>query len=273
MQAKLSRLVLFVALSALCGAAWPQSPAQPLSHSLPGGAERAGRGAWKIHAHRCQERGAGHHSRGGFLGRGSNVEAEDDQGAGTKAISLLQTGSTPDDGRRRVRGLDQHESLALLPVLTKQKIPSFGATSANPITIPKTYPYTFHTVISTPVFLQVRRRVSQGKELPQGRAAVHQRRAGTDLHHVQPRAMEKAGLSVTAESYTSTDLDLTRPMQRIKDANTRRAACSPRCRRPRPADPGGAQQVGLTSGLRRHHHQTPVNLVAADTAARRGWRP
>ena len=81
---------------------------------------------------------------GGINGRQLVVESVDSQGDPTRAVTLLQeklaSGDKPD---LVFAGLSSAETLAMLPVLTRNRIPSFGNSSSPAINDPQAYPYHF----------------------------------------------------------------------------------------------------------------------------------
>jgi len=159
-------------------------------------------------------------AEGGIDGRKVELKVLDSASDPTKAVSLLQkelaSGNQPDlvwDGTTSA------ETLAMLPVLTSKKILSIGSTGNDDINDPGKYPYAFHA--------------SADQNLDGGPAnagamlelgcknaglLAPNDASGEPVREAYPSAFEEAGVKLTIETYAPTDLDMTAPLARLRDA-------------------------------------------------------
>lgn len=157
---------------------------------------------------------------GGINGRKIVLEWVDDQGDATKAVSLLQeklaSGARPD---AVLAGSSSNETLALLPILTREKIINIGSTGADPINDPEKFPYTFRATspfasAAHAAALQFKEKGFQKIGILQGDDAL-----GTSNSASYKKAMEDEGLDTVEVSFSPTSLDLSAPMSKIKSAD------------------------------------------------------
>jgi branched-chain amino acid transport system substrate-binding protein len=154
---------------------------------------------------------------GGINGRQVEVTALDTQGDATRAVSLLRerlsTGAAPD---LVIDGTVSNETVALLPILTQNKILSCGVTTTSKANQPGVYPYSFHianhvgdgaAALATKLRAQGYHKIglfqqndANGKSSQQG---------FTD-------ALTPLGFEVVTEVYDPTGLDMTAPLQRLQ---------------------------------------------------------
>jgi branched-chain amino acid transport system substrate-binding protein len=158
-------------------------------------------------------------SRGGILGRKIEVSSEDSAGQGTRAVSILQeklsSGQKPD---AVIAGAISNETLAILPVTSQNKIMTIAATGATPANNPSLYPYNFQATLAYAYFADFLAGYLKGKGYKKIGLLTSNDANGQATAKAEKDGMEKAGLTVVAETFSTSDLDLTAPVQRIADA-------------------------------------------------------
>lgn len=159
-------------------------------------------------------------SSGGIAGREVTVKVVDTQTDPTKAVSLLQEQLTGESKPDLVwAGVTSDETLAMLPVLTQRKLLSVAQTAADASNDPAKYPYHFgmQPAASVAAEAAAKRLVADGHHKV-GLIAADSA-YGQSTAEASEKAFEAAGLDVVRESYSSTAVDLTAPMQRVAGAN------------------------------------------------------
>ena len=158
-------------------------------------------------------------ARGGVLGRRIELTSEDSAGQGSRAVSILQdklnTGYKPDVV---VAGAISNETLAILPVTTQNKIVTMSITGTTLANNPQLYPYNFHATVTYSYFADFLANELKGRGFKKIGLLTSNDANGQATAKAEKDGMEKAGLTVVADTYAITDLDLTAPMQRIADA-------------------------------------------------------
>jgi branched-chain amino acid transport system substrate-binding protein len=156
-------------------------------------------------------------TQGGILGRTVEVAFKDDQSDATKAVSLLQGELT--SGRKPdlvLPGSSSNETLALLPVLNQNKILSIAPTGAPKISDTAAYPFSFGSSFRPTDSAQATKNhvVSLGvkKVAMLGAADAFGESWAANL----TKAFQGTGITVTAEKYDPTSLDMTAQLQRLR---------------------------------------------------------
>lgn len=154
-------------------------------------------------------------AHGGINGEHVVVNAVDDQGDPTQAVTDLQQALSSGAAPAMVwAGANSTETIAMLPALNSAKVLSFVETSSEQINDPTKYPYSF---VMSPV-----------QSTGWTKVAAAAKQDGSKLGIIYPNdayglqtlayvtsAARQAGLTAAATSYSPTALNLTAPMQQL----------------------------------------------------------
>jgi branched-chain amino acid transport system substrate-binding protein len=155
-------------------------------------------------------------SSGGVLGQQVEVEVLNSQGDATKAVSLLR--DRLDSGPKPAMVLDgtiSNETIALLPILTQNKVLSCGVSLTSKANQPKVYPYSFH--VANHATDQAAAMAVKLKDAGYKKVGLFQQNDanGQVSQEGYKKALTDAGFEVIAEAYDPTALDMTAPLQRL----------------------------------------------------------
>ena len=156
---------------------------------------------------------------GGILGHKITLTVANDQADPTMAVSELQSAISSGNSPNLVEdGLTSNETLALLPILTQNKILGFGETGSDQIDQPSKYPYAFSLspVPSTGVqaIISYVAQHYPGKKVGvlTGNDAVGQSSEATY------KQLYKGNSDVVFGTYVTTALDQTAALERMRNA-------------------------------------------------------
>ncbi|MEO5954000.1 MAG: ABC transporter substrate-binding protein [Chloroflexia bacterium] len=159
-------------------------------------------------------------AQGGILGRMVQVDAVDDQADATKAVSLLTERITNGDIPDMVQGgTGSSETLAMLPIMTKNKILYVGQNGGSAINDPAKYPYAFSINVPETVSVNV---VTQFlKDHNYKKIGVMQSNSASGQSEM--KAFEKvlpgAGITWSVQTFDPTSLDMTPQLEALKADN------------------------------------------------------
>jgi branched-chain amino acid transport system substrate-binding protein len=155
--------------------------------------------------------------QGGILGHQIKIEVLDDAGKTATGISVLQprlqTSPKPD---MVFPGASSSQGLAYVPLAASSGVLSIGTPAASALNDPAKYPLQFQ-VSPNPVII--------GESLMQYFQGVGVKRLGMlyandafgqSTFNATKTAAAKAGIDLVTDTYNSTDLDMTAPMQRLQ---------------------------------------------------------
>lgn len=155
-------------------------------------------------------------AKGGILGREVKIELENDQSEPTQAVSLVTRRIAEDRPTVVFAGTSSAESLAVLPLVTREKLFSLAVAASPVATDPKTFPYNFSTspVITTSSDALARRLVERGFKKV---GIVYSDDVSSQAFVGEfKKAFPAAGLEVVAaESYAPDTVDVSSQLQRI----------------------------------------------------------
>ena len=156
-------------------------------------------------------------SQGGILGRQVQVDAVDDQADPTKAVSLLTERITSGDIPDVVQGgTGSNETLAMLPIMTKNKIIYIGQNGADKINNPQAYPYAFSVNLPSSATVEVVVKYCQKKGYQKVGLLANSSASGQSELALFNTMFKSAGISITAQNFESTSLDLTPQLEALK---------------------------------------------------------
>jgi branched-chain amino acid transport system substrate-binding protein len=147
------------------------------------------------------------------------LDVIDDQGDATKSVSLLRTwlsGSSPPDAV--FAGSTSNETLAMLPALTAKKIFNVGSSASTKIDQPSVYPYSFRPQPRIDQFGAFFGKAMKAKGYSTVGTLTTSDLLGQTSANAFKAGLTAVGIKVVAETYASTDLDLTTPMSRLAAA-------------------------------------------------------
>lgn len=148
---------------------------------------------------------------GGIRGRDIVIETRDSQGDPTRAVSLLQEALSSDDPPDFVvPGGISAETLAMLPVLTRNEYPSLSMAASPLANDPEEFPYHFQTASSST--LQVGAALpARLRDLGARKLAVltSQDEYGTGVIRAVEAAVAGSDVELQTFQFVPTDLDLT----------------------------------------------------------------
>lgn len=146
---------------------------------------------------------------GGIDGRTVTVSFQDDQGNPTNAVSLLESSISSDRPDAVVAGSSSDETLAMLPVLTRDKIMNIGNTSSVQINNPSKYPYTFRPNDPNTALAGFTAQSFKQKGYKKVVILEPDDAAGISNGDANESALTAAGLKVSVVQFDPTSLDLT----------------------------------------------------------------
>jgi len=154
--------------------------------------------------------------QGGILGKQVKVTVVDDGGDPTQGVSKLQqlltSGTKPD---LVYPGVSSSETLAMLPVLTQNKVLSLAQTTAAAINDPAKYPYHFSVQSLNAVMLAVDGEYMKSKGYKKIAFVLPTGAYGDDLASSMTKIVEDAGGTVVAtERFDPAGVDYSSQVQR-----------------------------------------------------------
>lgn len=152
---------------------------------------------------------------GGILGRRVELTTLDSKSEATEAVSVLQKylsgGEKPDLVRAATTST---EALALMPVLTRAKLPAYSGAGSSLLDKPADYPYL--KLVAPPFTRQVQVLETYMREKGYERVTVlaPSDASGDDTIAAVNESYQGTGITVTVERYSTGDLDLSVAYQR-----------------------------------------------------------
>ncbi|CAN5232440.1 ABC transporter substrate-binding protein [soil metagenome] len=155
---------------------------------------------------------------GGILGKKVKVTIADDGLDATKAVTLLQEQIDKQKPDLVYMGATSNEALALLPLLTRNKILSTGLVQAHAINDPKSYPYAFVPYVEGSVDAQAILAKLKSENAKKVAILTANDANGQSAADSFSAAFKTAGIAVSAETYAPADLDMTSQLQRLESS-------------------------------------------------------
>ena len=155
-------------------------------------------------------------ANGGVLGHKVEVQALDSQGDAVKAVSVLtqrlNSGPKPE---LVIDGTISNETVALLPILTQDKIISCGVTLTSKANQPAVYPYSFH--VANHATDQAAAMAVKLKALGYKKIGLFQQddANGQTSQKGYETAFAAAGLTTVSQTYDPTALDMSGPLSQL----------------------------------------------------------
>ncbi|MEV4604394.1 ABC transporter substrate-binding protein [Amycolatopsis sp. NPDC049253] len=153
---------------------------------------------------------------GGVGGRKIELEFVDDQGDPTKAVSILQAKIDERKPDAAIAGSTSNESLAMLPILNRNKIINLGTNSSTQLNDPAKYPYTFRPVDPNENIAKATAQLFVAKGYKKIGIFTPNTASGDSGKAAFTAAVRKAGLTTVTASYGSSDVDVTAPLAQLQ---------------------------------------------------------
>ncbi|KAA0918027.1 ABC transporter substrate-binding protein [Dietzia sp. ANT_WB102] len=157
---------------------------------------------------------------GGIGGRQVELIENNDQNDPTKAVSALQeeinSGNRPD---MVYPGGSSAVSLSLLPITTREKIFSAGATQSDLLNDPEKFPYHFGTTEPVATYVQALVNELRSKGRQKVAMVFSNDPTGQASEAVYRKGIESAGLEFTSVGYPSDALNMTPQLEQLRATN------------------------------------------------------
>ena len=157
---------------------------------------------------------------GGIGGRQVELITNNDQNDPTMAVSALQeqinSGNRPD---MVYPGGSSAVSLSLLPITTREKIFSAGATQSNLLNNPEEYPYHFGTTEPMATYVQALVEELRAKGRQKVAMTYSNDPTGQASEAVYREVIEDAGLEFTSVGYPTSALNITPQLEQLRAAD------------------------------------------------------
>lgn len=157
---------------------------------------------------------------GGVAGREIELVEHNDQNDPTTAVSALQkeinSGNRPD---LVYPGGSSAVTLSLLPITSKEKILSLGATVATEVNDPDKYPYHFGTAEPGQAYVPAFIKIAQEQGYKKVAMIYANTPTGQAAEKYYREAIEAEGMELQAVGYDNTALDMTPQLAQLKSGN------------------------------------------------------
>ncbi|GAA0570802.1 ABC transporter substrate-binding protein [Actinomadura livida] len=156
---------------------------------------------------------------GGVGGKKIKLEVKDNQGDPTKSVSLLQeslSGGKPD---LMIPSATSPEALAMLPLITRNKIVTVGFPASPLIDDPKQYPYHFQGVASSERQLNGLKARLERSNVKRLGILASEDEYGKGVVEAVKRQLKGAPIDVNVVTYSPGDVDLRVPYERMLDGD------------------------------------------------------
>jgi branched-chain amino acid transport system substrate-binding protein len=153
---------------------------------------------------------------GGIRGRKATLTVLDDKLDPTTAVTLLQQQIQTAKPDLVWPGATSNESLAILPVLTRNKILSIGNTQSDLLNNPTKYPYEFSIVTQNSLEAVAAATKLSGEGITKVALLTANDANGTSVAAAYTTALKADSVAVSSETYAPTDLDMTAQLQRLQ---------------------------------------------------------
>jgi branched-chain amino acid transport system substrate-binding protein len=156
-------------------------------------------------------------AEGGINGRHVEVQVLNDNSDATTAVTVLEqrlsSGPAPD---LVIAGNSSDETLAMLPILTKDKILEMGITASTIMNAPSTYPYTFQVTDDQHGGNEALTNYFVSKGYKSVGVLVADDALGQALGSAWGSEFKSAGIHMSLVTFSATALDLTPELQQIE---------------------------------------------------------
>lgn len=157
---------------------------------------------------------------GGIGGRQVELIENNDQNDPTRAVSALQeqinSGNKPD---LVYPGGSSAVSLSLLPITTREKILSMGATVAPQLNDPEAFPYHFGTAEQTSAYPPSFGAIAKDRDFKKVAMIFANNPTGQSAEAVYREELEDAGLELVSVGYQPDSLDMTPQLEQLRSQN------------------------------------------------------
>jgi branched-chain amino acid transport system substrate-binding protein len=154
--------------------------------------------------------------KGGVGGKKISLNIKNDQGDPTKAVSLLQTALTSGEKPDLVfAGILTSETLAMLPLLTRQKVLAISTGGDSSLGNAKKYPYYFQLPEPTSEQLSGLSAHLKSAKVKKLGIFIQDDAFGSGSEAAVKTALGGSGIDVVTQKFSPTDVDLTGAFQKL----------------------------------------------------------
>ncbi len=157
--------------------------------------------------------------KGGIDGHKIEFNALDDKSDPTQAVTLLQQAISDGPPTMVMAGVSSNEALAMMPVLTREKITSMTVASAAALDDPKQYPYSFGMVVNQPRLQDVVAAYLKKEGAKKVAVVIPNDAQGDSISGALSANLDKAGIAHTEHRFATDAVDLTPVLQAAKADN------------------------------------------------------
>ena len=158
-------------------------------------------------------------AKGGIGGRTIKLDISNDQNNPTKAVSELQRRLAKGKPDLVYPGGSSAVSMSLLPILTRDKVLSVGATSSIQLNDPKKFPYYFGVTPPSGAYVPTFVQLAKQKGYKKVAMIYSDDATGQSSFKQYETQVKQAGIELVSASYDATALDMTPQLQQLKAQN------------------------------------------------------
>ncbi|TDD38370.1 ABC transporter substrate-binding protein [Actinomadura sp. KC06] len=158
-------------------------------------------------------------AKGGINGREIKLEVSNDQNNPTKAVSELQRRLAKGKPDLVYPGGSSAVSMSMLPILTRDKVLSVGATSSIQLNDPKKFPYHFGVTPPSAAYVPTFVQLAKAKGYKKVAMIYSDDATGQSSFKQYEGPLKQAGIELVSASYDATALDMTPQLQQLKAQN------------------------------------------------------
>lgn len=158
-------------------------------------------------------------AKGGINGREIKLEVSNDQNNPTKAVSQLQRRLAKGKPDLVYPGGSSAVSMSMLPILTREKVLSVGATSSIRLNDPEKFPYHFGVTPPSAAYVPTFVQLAKSKGYKKVAMIYSDDATGQSSFKQYEGPLKQAGIELISASYDSSSLDMTPQLQQLKAQN------------------------------------------------------
>lgn len=158
-------------------------------------------------------------AKGGIGGRKIKLEVSNDQNNPTKAVSELQRRLAKGQPDLVYPGGSSAVSMSLLPILTRDKVLSVGATSSTQLNDPDKFPYHFGVTPPSSAYVPTFVELAKAKGYKKVAMVYSDDATGQSSFKQYEGPLKQAGIELVSATYDATALDMTPQLQQLRAQN------------------------------------------------------
>lgn len=158
-------------------------------------------------------------AKGGINGREIKLEVSNDQNNPTKAVSELQRRLAKGKPDLVYPGGSSAVSMSMLPILTRDKVLSVGATSSIQLNDPEKFPYHFGVTPPSAAYVPTFIQLAKAKGYKKVAMIYSDDATGQSSFKQYEKQVKQAGIELISAGYDTTALDMTPQLQQLRSQN------------------------------------------------------